>query len=117
MPLAVRRARPAAGPARKGLATVGFGSPLSGLRESLVLGGWFEVPVRERFSATIGHADRDEYFADEIADVGPVAAAFSDDDPAEWFAGIGYRVLREWLFFEFGAALFWADGPLPSDRC
>jgi hypothetical protein len=26
-------------------------------------------------------------------------------------------MLREWLFFEFGAALFWADGPLPSDRC
>jgi hypothetical protein len=26
-------------------------------------------------------------------------------------------MLREWLFFEFGATLFWADGPLPSDRC
>ncbi|MCI0434884.1 MAG: hypothetical protein L0271_14775, partial [Gemmatimonadetes bacterium] len=25
--------------------------------------------------------------------------------------------LRDWLFVEFGAELFWADGPLPSDRC
>jgi hypothetical protein len=24
---------------------------------------------------------------------------------------------RDWLFFEFGAELFWADGPLPADRC
>ena len=24
---------------------------------------------------------------------------------------------RNWLFFEFGAELFWADGPLPADRC
>ncbi len=55
-----------------------------------------ELPaISERFSATIGRAERDEYVADEIADVGPVAGAFSDDDPAEWFAGIGYRVLRD----------------------
>jgi hypothetical protein len=55
-----------------------------------------ELPaLSERFSATIGRADRNEYVADEIADVGPVAGAFSDDDPAEWFAGIGYRVLRD----------------------
>ena len=26
-------------------------------------------------------------------------------------------VLRDWLFVEYGGVLFWADGPLPSDRC
>lgn len=25
--------------------------------------------------------------------------------------------LRKWLFVEIGGALFWADGPLPADRC
>lgn len=55
-----------------------------------------ELPaLSERFSATIGRADRDEYVADELQDVGPVTGAFSDDDPAEWFAGLGYRVLRD----------------------
>jgi hypothetical protein len=24
---------------------------------------------------------------------------------------------RDWLFLEFGAELFWADGPTPGDRC
>ena len=24
---------------------------------------------------------------------------------------------RDWLFLEFGAQLFWADGPEPADRC
>ncbi|MGH8224387.1 MAG: hypothetical protein ACREQZ_15575, partial [Woeseiaceae bacterium] len=24
---------------------------------------------------------------------------------------------RDWLFVEFGSELFWADGPLPADRC
>ncbi|MGQ0384982.1 MAG: hypothetical protein ACT4UP_09935 [Gammaproteobacteria bacterium] len=55
-----------------------------------------ELPaLSERFNATIGRAGRDEYVADEIADVGPAGGAFSDDDPAEWFAGVGYRVLRD----------------------
>lgn len=68
--------------------------------EQFELDGRFRASVAlpalsERFSATIGRAERDEYVADEIADVGPVAGAFSDDDPAEWFAGIGYRVLRD----------------------
>ena len=26
-------------------------------------------------------------------------------------------VFRDWLFVEYGGVLFWADGPLPSDRC
>jgi hypothetical protein len=69
-------------------------------QEQFELDGRFRASVAlpalsERFSATIGRADRDEYVADEIADVGPVAGAVSDDDPAEWFAGIGYRVLRD----------------------
>jgi len=69
-------------------------------QEEFELDGRFRASVElpalsERFSATIGRAERDEYVADEIADVGPVAGAFSDDDPAEWFAGIGYRVLRD----------------------
>ena len=51
--------------------------------------------INERFNATIGRASRDEYLADELTTVGPVVGAFSDDDPAEWFAGVGYRVLRD----------------------
>lgn len=55
-----------------------------------------ELPaLSERFSATIGRAQRDDYVADEIQDVGAIAGAFSDDDPAEWFAGLGYRLLRD----------------------
>lgn len=69
-------------------------------QEEFDLDGRFRASVElpalsERFSATVGRAERDEYVADEVADVGPVAGAFSDDDPAEWFAGIGYRVLRD----------------------
>ncbi len=55
-----------------------------------------ELPaLRERMNATIGRASREEYVADELAEVGPAGSSFSDDQPAEWFAGIGYRVLRE----------------------
>lgn len=50
--------------------------------------------INERFNATIGRASRDEYVADELTLVGPSVGAFSDDEPAEWFAGVGYRVLR-----------------------
>ena len=65
--------------------------------EGFELDGRFRASVQlpalsERFSATLGRADRDEYVADEIEDVGPVAGSFSDDTPAEWFAGLGYRV-------------------------
>ncbi|MEX1993935.1 MAG: hypothetical protein WD929_04670 [Steroidobacteraceae bacterium] len=51
--------------------------------------------INERFNATIGRASRDEYVADELATVGPVVGAFSDDQPAEWFAGLGYRVFQD----------------------
>ncbi|MEX0735019.1 MAG: hypothetical protein WD944_05590 [Steroidobacteraceae bacterium] len=51
--------------------------------------------INERFNATIGRASRDEYVADELTTVGPVVGEFSDDQPAEWFAGVGYRVLRD----------------------
>ncbi len=51
--------------------------------------------INERFNATIGRASRDEYVADEQTTVGPTVGAFSDDEPAEWFAGVGYRVLRK----------------------
>ncbi|MGE0467127.1 MAG: hypothetical protein AB7P44_11860 [Steroidobacteraceae bacterium] len=90
-------------------------------RASLTL-GWneqdeFEVDTRfrasvqlpainERFNATIGRASRDEYVADEQAAVGPVVGAFSDDEPAEWFAGVGYRVFRDRdSRFDLGAGL------------
>ena len=50
--------------------------------------------INERFNATIGRASRDEYLADEIGVFNPVVGAFSDDSPAEWFAGLGYRAHR-----------------------
>ena len=50
--------------------------------------------INERFNATIGRASRDEYVADEPGVFNPALGAFSDDDPAEWFAGVGYRVNR-----------------------
>ena len=78
-------------------------------RASLTL-GWdqqdgFEVDTRfrasanlpqinERFNATIGRATRDEFVADEIGVFNPAVGAFTDDDPAEWFAGLGYRAYR-----------------------
>lgn len=51
--------------------------------------------LNERFNATIGRATREEYVADELSTVGPVGGSFSDDETAEWFAGIGYRVHRD----------------------
>ena len=50
--------------------------------------------INERFNATIGKASSDEYIADEIGVFNPAVGAFSDDDPAEWFAGVGYRAHR-----------------------
>lgn len=47
--------------------------------------------INERFSATIGRASRDEFLADETGVFNPAVGAFSDDQPAEWFAGVGYR--------------------------
>jgi len=63
-------------------------------------GGRFQANMKlpalnERFNATIGRANRDEYIADEVADIGPVGRSFYDDKPAEWFAGLGYSVRRE----------------------
>jgi hypothetical protein len=78
-------------------------------RASIALGwdeeGGFEVDARfrasvalpqinERFNATIGRASSDEYLADEIGVFNPAVSQFSDDDPVEWFAGLGYRALR-----------------------
>ena len=51
--------------------------------------------INERFNATIGKASSDEYVADEIGVFNPAVGAFSDDDPAEWFAGVGYRAHRD----------------------
>ncbi len=48
----------------------------------------------ERVSAMLGRAPRDEFVADELARVGSFGASFSDDEPADWFAGIGYRMHR-----------------------
>jgi len=61
------------------------------------LDGRFRANVKlpafdERFNATIGRANRDEFIADELAGVGPVGGSFFDDEPADWFAGLGYRV-------------------------
>lgn len=50
--------------------------------------------INERFNATIGRASSDEYLADEAGVFNPAVGAFSDDDPAEWFAGLGYRAYR-----------------------
>jgi hypothetical protein len=50
--------------------------------------------INERFNATIGRASRDEYVADEIGVFNPAVGQFSDDEPAEWFAGLGYRAYR-----------------------
>jgi hypothetical protein len=52
----------------------------------------FALPqINERFSATIGRASTDEFLADETSIFNPAVGAFSDDQPAEWFAGVGYR--------------------------
>lgn len=50
--------------------------------------------INERFNATIGRASRDEYVADEVGTFNPAVSQFSDDEPAEWFAGVGYRAHR-----------------------
>lgn len=51
--------------------------------------------LNERLNATIGRASTDEFVADQASGIGPVGGSFSDDDPAEWFAGAGYRVHRD----------------------
>ena len=50
--------------------------------------------INERFNATIGRATRDEYVADETGAFNPAVSQFTDDEPAEWFAGLGYRAHR-----------------------
>jgi hypothetical protein len=50
--------------------------------------------LSERFSATLGRASRDEFVSDELNGVGSFGASFSDDEPADWFAGLGYRMHR-----------------------
>lgn len=47
--------------------------------------------INERFNATIGRASSDEYVANELGIFNPAVSAFTDDEPAEWFAGVGYR--------------------------
>ena len=62
--------------------------------------------INERFNATIGRASSDEFVADELTLVGPSVGSFSDDQSAEWFAGVGYRVLRDRKNrFDLGAGL------------
>jgi hypothetical protein len=62
--------------------------------------------INERFNATIGRASADEYIADELGVFDPAVGAFSDDEPAEWFAGVGYRALRTRNSrFDLGAGL------------
>ena len=48
----------------------------------------------ERVSAIIGRANRDEFIADEVTGIGPVGGSFFDDEPADWYAGLGYSVRR-----------------------
>ena len=50
--------------------------------------------INERFNATIGRASRDEYVADEAKGFNPAVSQFTDDEAAEWFAGVGYRAHR-----------------------
>ena len=48
----------------------------------------------------------DEFLADEIGIFNPAVGAFSDDQPAEWFAGVGYRAHRgQNSRFDLGAGL------------
>lgn len=47
--------------------------------------------INERFNATIGRASSDEYIAGEQGAFNPASGQFLDDEPAEWFAGVGYR--------------------------
>ena len=62
--------------------------------------------INERFNATIGRASRDEYVADEIGVFNPAVSQFTDDEPAEWFAGLGYRAHRSRdSRFDLGAGL------------
>jgi hypothetical protein len=62
--------------------------------------------ISERFSATIGRASRDEFLADETGVFNPVVGAFTDDEPAEWFAGVGYSAHRgRDSRFDLGAGL------------
>jgi hypothetical protein len=50
--------------------------------------------LNERFSATVGRASRDEFVSDELNGTGALGASFSTDEPADWFAGLGYRMKR-----------------------
>ena len=50
--------------------------------------------LNERFGATLGRASRDEFVSDELNGVGSFGASFTDDEPADWFAGLGYRMHR-----------------------
>lgn len=73
--------------------------------------GHFRASIRlpqlsERVNATIGRASRDDYVAGQSTAIGPAASSFSDDDPAEWFAGLGYRVHHDRdSRFDLGAGL------------
>ncbi len=74
-----------------------------------------ELPaINERFNLTIGRASRDEYVADEQVAVGPVIGTFSDDDSAQVFAGLGYRVHRDRdSRFDLGAGIQLESPPNP----
>lgn len=50
--------------------------------------------LNERISATVGRASRDEFVSDELNGVGSLGASFATDEPAGWFAGLGYRLRR-----------------------
>ena len=50
--------------------------------------------INERFHATIGRATPDEFVADSMGGFNPAVSQFTDDEPAEWFAGVGYRAHR-----------------------
>jgi len=68
-------------------------------QDELEFDGRFHANVKlpafdERVDAVIGRANRDEFIADELAGVGPVGGSFFDDEPADWFAGLGYSVRR-----------------------
>jgi hypothetical protein len=75
--------------------------------------------LNERFNATIGRASRDEYIAGEQGAFNPAAGQFLDDEPAEWFAGFGYRAReRENSRFDLGVGmqLEWPLNPYANAR-
>ncbi len=49
----------------------------------------------ERLNATIGRASADDFIADDAETFESIGGSFSDDQQAEWYAGLGYNLQRD----------------------